>query len=85
MNSVTFSSFGRVQTGRLVTQTRDCLVIYARNPYGKHNLVLVDKERGEAFAHGNIAVLQSIGLQRAYRKARAFLGSKGVGTDWVFA
>jgi hypothetical protein len=80
MQTIDFESFGRVQHGRLVTTG----VAFARNPYGSHNLVLLD-EQGRAFRHGNIAVLCWLRAwcPRYYRKARRFLAERGALRDLV--
>ena len=74
-----FSSFGRYHTGRVITHTSTSIVIWARNPYGSHNLVLVDNITDEAWRHGNEACLFELMLleRRAYRRTRKFLAQRG--------
>lgn len=82
---IRFLSFGRPMNGRIVTQTSGGdFIVFARNPYGTHNLCLVGGDSETAYAHGNMASLLSID-KRAYRKARAFLAARGTGKEWVFA
>lgn len=84
--TMTFSSFGRTETGRLITAAAGLAVVQSRNPYGSHNLVLVDKETGEAIRHGSLATLECVANwmgMRAYRRVRKHLASRGIGRDWV--
>lgn len=80
-----FSSFGDGYVARLVTKYEgdaEYAVVYCRNPYGSHNLVLVSN--GVAVHHGNWAVLEILfelaqfdrHAWRAFRKAVAFLTAK---------
>ena len=83
--NVYFESFGKTQSGTIVTHWGDDTIIYGRNPYGSHNLVIVDWETGEATVHGNIAVAEAAANwmpEKTYRKVRKFLAAKGVGRDW---
>ena len=57
MTPYQFESFGRTCSGRLVTSAPGMAVVSSRNPYGSHNLVLVDEESGEAIRHGTDAVV----------------------------
>ena len=85
MNTVCFESFGETQSGRVVTHWGDDVVVYARNPYGTRNLVIVDWETEEAITHGNIAVAEAAANwmpKRSYRKVRKFLAARGVGLNW---
>lgn len=81
-----FFSFGRNESGRVVTAANGLAVVQCRNPYGKHNLVLVDEELGEAVRHGTLAVVEAVANwlpQKQYRKVRKYLAARGVGRDWV--
>lgn len=73
MYTCKFSSFGRIQSGRVITHSAKAslCVVRARNPYGKHNLVLVSTDTGNAIRHGNVAVLQACAAwmpDKQYRK-----------------
>lgn len=84
--TVYYSSFGRTESGRVVTAAAGLAVIQARNPYGGHNLVLVDEERGEAIRHGTMATLVAVASwmpSRAYRRVRKYLAARGIGLNWV--
>ena len=86
--TITYSSFGRTQSGRLITAADGMAVVQARNPHGTHNLVLVDMERGEAIRHGTLATLECVANwmpSRAYRRVRKHLATRGIGRDWVAA
>lgn len=76
--TITFKNFGEEQIGRVITHIGTYVIVFAKNPYGTHNMLLVDEERGEAIRHGNIAVLDFaynwLG-KHAYRKA-AFVAAK---------
>ena len=83
--NVCFESFGETRSGTIVTHWGDDTIIYSRNPYGSHNLVIVDWETGEATVHGNIAVAEAAANwlpKKTYRKVRKFLAAKGVGHNW---
>ena len=85
MNTIYFESFGETQSGRVVTHWGDEVIVFARNPYGTHNLVVVDQRTQEAIVHGNIAVAEAAANwmpERSYRKVRKFLAAKGVGLNW---
>lgn len=81
MRTIVFMSFGRINTGRIVTgNNTDCLV-YARNPYGTHNFVVVNRDNGEAFRHGNNASLDYAWnwiSRKSYVKAMLFLMAHGI-------
>jgi len=83
---VDFESFGRTEHGRVITEGAGLLVVQARNPYGGHNLVLVEDEPyGRAIRHGTRAVVEAVAncmSERAYRKVRKHLAARGVGLDW---
>jgi len=79
MITAKFWSFGNLANGRVVTSHNGWQVVNSRNPYGSHNLVLVDGE-GRAIRHGNQAVLKFLWaweLDHAFRRAARFLISKG--------
>lgn len=85
INTLRFYSFNDSAYGRIVTKDNDWTVVFSRNPYGKHNLVLV--EDGRAIRHGNVAVLAALlrwADRRAYRRARKFLARRGVLVDAAF-
>ena len=81
MRRILFTSFGRINTGRIVTGNDHEVLVYARNPYGSHNLIVVDRDHGEAFRHGNNASLTYAWnwiSRKAYVKAMLFLMAHGV-------
>lgn len=81
MRTIVFLSFGQVCTGRIVTGNGNDVLVYSRNPYGSHNLVVVDRNTGEAFRHGNNASLDYAWAwisRKAYVKAMLFLIAHGV-------
>ena len=80
-----FTSFGRTESGRVITHAAGLAVVQSRNPYGTHNLVLVDEERGEAIRHGSLAVVEAVANwlpRRQYRRVRKHLAARGIGRDW---
>lgn len=81
MRTIVFMSFGQVCTGRIVSGNGNDVLVYSRNPYGSHNLVVVDRNTGEAFRHGNNASLTYAWnwiSRKAYVKAMLFLMAHGV-------
>ena len=83
-----FMSFGRTESGRVITSAAGLAVVQSRNPYGTHNLVLVDDERGEAIRHGSVAVVEAVANwmpRRQYRRVRKHLAARGIGRDWCAA
>lgn len=78
MRTIKFYSFDRYTSGRVVTHdARDGLrFVLARNPYGSHNLVVVQGH--EAIAHGNIASLSFAATcsQHVLRKVAACVASR---------
>ena len=85
--TATFINFGNAATGRVVTGDKEVQVVYSRNPYGSHNVVLVEVESMEAIRHGTEGVLVYAFLnmsRKAYRRVRAFLAARGVAADWSF-
>lgn len=87
MRKTSFEIFGRTQTGRIVTSSGNHEVVFSRNPYGSHNLLLIDRDNDEPFCFGNKGVLYcllSMGMDKAYRRARRFLANRGRCLDLVF-
>ncbi len=81
-----FVSFGHIQTGRVITSFSEMAVVQSRNPYGGHNLVLVNLASGEAVRHGNLAVTEAAANwfpRKKYQKIRSYLSERGIGLDWV--
>jgi hypothetical protein len=76
MNTVRFESFGRETTGRIITGDRSVLIVAARNPYGGHNLCVVDANTYRAIRHGNQAATNWSPSLKAYRKVRAYIASR---------
>lgn len=85
VETIKFYSFGDPAYGRIVTENNEWVVAYSRNPFGRHNLVLI--EDGVAVRHGNMAVLATLlrwADRRTYRRARKFLAGRGVLVDAAF-
>ena len=81
METISFRSFDKWCSGRIVTGNGNDALVYSRNPYGSHNLVVVDRNTGEAFRHGNNASLDYAWnwiSRKAYVKAMLFLMAHGV-------
>ena len=81
-----FVSFGRTESGRVITHAAGLAVVQSRNPYGSHNLVLVDEESGEAIRHGTMATVATVASwlpRRQYRRVRKHLAARGIGLNWV--
>ena len=57
MQVINYEMFGSWRSGRVITEIGNLVVVKSRNPYGSHNLVLVDRDTNEAFRCGNIATL----------------------------
>ena len=57
MQVVNFRMFNSWRSGRVVTEIGNLMVVKARNPYGSHNLVVVNKDTNEAFRCGNLATI----------------------------
>ena len=86
VQTVKFTSFGHKESGRLITHCNGLEVVQSRNPYGTHNLVLVNAATGEAIRHGTVPVLEAVANwlpTKTYRRVRKYLAKKGKGTDWV--
>ena len=84
-STVEFRSFGKMSSGRMVTsdQKAGLLVAFARNPYGRHSLVLarIGGECDEAIRHGNETVLAHVRAwmgKQAYRRVRRFLSERKI-------
>lgn len=83
-----FENFGNLVTGRIITHEGDVMVVYSRNPYGSHNLVLVKEDQESnnnwenlSFRHGNAQCLEFIGIwmsERVWRKTVKFLAGRGL-------
>jgi hypothetical protein len=79
---VKFQNFGKRAHGTVVTSsatmTGESVIVYARNPYGLHNLVLIDN--GVAVRHGNDAVIawaRAFGIrEKQIRRAISFLAMR---------
>ncbi len=57
MQIVNFRMFNSWRSGRVVTEIGNLMVVKTRNPYGSHNLVVVNKDTDEAFRCGNLATI----------------------------
>jgi hypothetical protein len=76
-----FTSFGSKKSGRIVTAGNGYEIVQARNPYGSHNLLVIDCESGEAIRHGTAASLgfvQWAMSTNCVRKVVKHLYKKGV-------
>jgi hypothetical protein len=51
MNAIWISSFGRAVPVTVITHWGDISIAYGRNPYGTHNLLILQDE--QAIRHGN--------------------------------
>ena len=74
-----YDSFGESCVGRIVTECATAFVVNSRNPYGTHNLVLVDRDTWVAYRHGNLAVLSeliNIYPRRMFVRAWKFLAER---------
>ena len=81
MKIANFTNFGSKNSGRLVTAGNGYQIVQARNPYGSHNLVVVDSESGEAIRHGSSASLDFVQWAMSthcVRKVVKHLYKKGV-------
>jgi len=76
MQTIKFQSFGREATGRILTGNHSVLIVSARNPYGGHNLCVVDAESYRAIRHGNQAATNWSPSIKAYRKVRAYIENR---------
>jgi len=80
MTPIKFYSFARLCSGRVLTHGDQYVIAVARNPYGSHNLVLVDYATAEAFRHGTDAVVTWVGAwgsDRVWRKLQKYLAMRG--------
>lgn len=64
MQIVNFRMFNSWRSGRVVTEIGNLMVVKTRNPYGSHNLVVVNKDTDEAFRCGNLATIFWIANER---------------------
>jgi hypothetical protein len=77
MQTIKIESFGKTVSGRLITSStpHGLYFVQARNPYGSHNLVVVDEEF-RAIRHGNNAALNWAPNERCYRKLLTHLANR---------
>ena len=64
MQVINYEMFGSWRSGRVITEIGNLVVVKSRNPYGSHNLVLVDRDTNEAFRCGNGATLSWVASER---------------------
>ena len=59
VSTITYENFGQRVTSKLITSIGNLWVALARNPYGRHNLVLITIVDGvyTAIRHGNLATI----------------------------
>ena len=65
VSSLYFMNFGRGKSGKVITSHGNDTVVFASNPYGGHNLVMVDEnlvspKTPVAYIHGTGAVLRAM-------------------------
>lgn len=87
-----FYFFDHMRSGQIVTSCKDYVVVYARNPYGSHNLMVCVKEEigynyvehrpitvWDAQYWGDKTVLEGLRNEhpKRYRRALRFLLNKG--------
>lgn len=88
METTRFWNDREVGTGTIVTSYRsrfygECIVLYAKNPYGTHNLVVCVRDKGalELWTAGNrnsLAFIRDFSKNnKAYHKAMLFLENHG--------
>lgn len=65
MQVINYEMFGSWRSGRVITEIGNLVVVKSRNPYGSHNLVLVDRDTNEAFRCGNATVLAWVASEQA--------------------
>lgn len=71
INTTTFKNFDGRASGRVLTHCGGWVFVACRNPYGSHNLIVVDEASGTAYRHGNTAALWIAANwcdERTYRK-----------------
>mgnify|MGYP001438308630 CR=1 FL=1 len=83
--TIKFESFGQPASGRVITEGGGYAFAQCRNPYGTHNLVVVDMTTKQAIRHGTAAALlfafEWCG-KHAYRKVARVAAAKGL--RWTF-
>lgn len=81
MFPIKFKSFGKKNSGKVISADNKYAIVQCRNPHGSHNLVVVDKDRGDAILHGSLVSLNFAiyFMGRHYRKVRKHLAKKGLG------
>lgn len=86
-----FSVFGQWTSGQVITNQGDKVVVYARNPYGSHNLILCEKtasyivngqpvDEYESFRLGDAVVFDYVNCwftMKRVKKVLNFLIKKG--------
>ena len=86
-----FYFFDHLRSGQVVTSCEDYVVVYARNPYGTHNLMVCEKEYvgynhvehrpitvWDAQYWGDSTVLKGLKKNpKRYRRALRFLVTRG--------
>jgi hypothetical protein len=79
MQLIKFKNFKKIDNGVVITSQAGHHVVYARNPYGNFNIVLVaqiNENFAEAYCHGIQPVLENLQGTKAYRKVIKFLSKK---------
>lgn len=82
MKSIRFVNFDRLDSGRLISCDGENAVVYHRNPYGGHSLVLLewssDYRKWVAYRHGDEATLVMLSWisRHVFRRAVKFLAKK---------
>ena len=65
MQVINYEMFGSWRSGRVITEIGNLVVVKSRNPYGSHNLTLVDRNTNEGFRCGNATVLAWVASENA--------------------
>lgn len=84
---IEYRSFRYYEHSLVVTSHRDLAVAWAINSWGE-NLVLINRNTGEAIRHGNgrtLAAAFDWMPKKQYRRVRRFLAERGQCVDWVIS
>jgi len=89
MENIKFNNFGQPAVGRIVTSyindNDTYYVVYYKNPYGTHNLLVVNSDDEEAFVHGNeasIRFMMGSPTKKAVCKVYKFCKQHNINTDF---
>ena len=81
--NLNFWSFDKLCNGKVITHFGRFIVVQARNPYGTHNLVMVEECDGHyvAFRHGSLVVFDWCNMWAPIKKLHkvfTYLVNKGI-------